>query len=77
MTTDENERIVHAHRLVRRIGNTDEDDPHNLEVSSNNDFKAMYVCVFYNAICILYICSFILGSTLCICVTTSDLQVWA
>jgi len=43
VTSDEDRRVPHAHRLVRRLGNNDEDDPHDIEVSSQNDFTAEYV----------------------------------
>ncbi|XP_026826885.1 nuclear factor NF-kappa-B p110 subunit isoform X2 [Ooceraea biroi] len=42
VTTDEDHRIPHAHRLVRRVGTDDVDDPHDIEVSSNNDFTAEF-----------------------------------
>ncbi|KAH0954212.1 hypothetical protein HN011_000943 [Eciton burchellii] len=42
VTSDEDRRVPHAHRLVRRLGNNDEDDPHDIEVSSQNDFTAEF-----------------------------------
>lgn len=39
-------RLPHAHRLVRRIDSTDKGDPHYIEVSPQNDFTAEYVYIF-------------------------------
>ncbi|XP_011495644.1 PREDICTED: nuclear factor NF-kappa-B p110 subunit [Ceratosolen solmsi marchali] len=44
VTADEENRFPHAHHLVRKNGNTDTDDPHDIEVSSENNFIAK----FYN-----------------------------
>ncbi|XP_032670815.1 nuclear factor NF-kappa-B p100 subunit isoform X2 [Odontomachus brunneus] len=35
-------RISHAHRLVKREGTVDQDEPHYLEVSSQNNFTATF-----------------------------------
>ncbi|XP_018307507.1 nuclear factor NF-kappa-B p105 subunit isoform X1 [Mycetomoellerius zeteki] len=43
VTTDEDLRIPHAHRLVRRVDSADIGDPHYMEVSSQNDFTAEFV----------------------------------
>lgn len=42
VTTDEDLRIPHAHRLVRRIDSIDKGDPHYIEVSPQNDFTAEF-----------------------------------
>lgn len=34
VTSDEGQRIPHVHKLVRRVGGVDYDDPHNIEISS-------------------------------------------
>lgn len=41
VTADENRRFPHAHRLVRKSGNTDKDDPHDIEVTEKNNYTAM------------------------------------
>lgn len=46
VTIDEDLRIPHAHRLVRRIDSMDKGDPHYIEVSPQNDFIAEYVYIF-------------------------------
>ncbi|KYN17918.1 hypothetical protein ALC57_09800 [Trachymyrmex cornetzi] len=43
VTTDEDLRIPHAHRLVRRVDSADIGDPHYMEVSSQSDFTAEFV----------------------------------
>ncbi|KYN36803.1 hypothetical protein ALC56_08594 [Trachymyrmex septentrionalis] len=43
VTIDEDLRIPHAHRLVRRINSADIGEPHYMEVSSPNDFTAEFV----------------------------------
>ncbi|XP_071645479.1 nuclear factor NF-kappa-B p110 subunit isoform X1 [Temnothorax longispinosus] len=43
VTTDEDLRIPHAHRLVRRVDGTDKGDPHYIEVSPENDFTAEFI----------------------------------
>ncbi|XP_011051671.1 PREDICTED: nuclear factor NF-kappa-B p110 subunit isoform X2 [Acromyrmex echinatior] len=43
VTIDEDLRIPHAHRLVRRVDSMDIGDPHYMEVSSQNDFTAEFV----------------------------------
>ncbi|KYM99825.1 PREDICTED: nuclear factor NF-kappa-B p100 subunit isoform X1 [Cyphomyrmex costatus] len=43
VTTDEDLRIPHAHRLVRRIDSIDIGDPHYMEISSQNDFTAEFI----------------------------------
>lgn len=48
VTTDEDLRIPHAHRLVRRMDSSDIEDPHYLEVSHHNDFTAEYVYIFFS-----------------------------
>jgi len=50
VTSDEDHRVPHAHRLVRRLGNNDKDDPHDIEVSSHNDFTAEYVRFLFHII---------------------------
>ncbi|XP_026673518.1 nuclear factor NF-kappa-B p110 subunit isoform X2 [Ceratina calcarata] len=40
-TSDEELRIPHAHRLIRRVGGVDYDDPH-IEISSENDHIATF-----------------------------------
>lgn len=47
VTSDEVNRVPHAHRLVRRIDNEDLDDPHDIEVSQDNNFTAEYVYMFH------------------------------
>lgn len=47
LVTTDDEHIPHAHRLVRRMGTMDVDDPHDIEVSPTNDFIAEYVYIFY------------------------------
>ncbi|XP_012528850.1 nuclear factor NF-kappa-B p100 subunit isoform X2 [Monomorium pharaonis] len=42
VTTDEDLRIPHAHRLVRRMDSADVGDPHYVDVSSHNDFTAEF-----------------------------------
>lgn len=42
VTSDEKLRIPHAHRLVKREGNIDQDDPHIIEVSQDNEFVAVF-----------------------------------
>ncbi|XP_012216675.1 nuclear factor NF-kappa-B p110 subunit isoform X2 [Linepithema humile] len=42
VTSDEENRLPHAHRLVRRKNNTDSDDPHDIEVSQENNFIAEF-----------------------------------
>lgn len=42
LVTTDDEHIPHAHRLVRRMGTTDVDDPHDIEVSPTNDFIAEF-----------------------------------
>ncbi|KAK2584999.1 hypothetical protein KPH14_008528 [Odynerus spinipes] len=42
VTSDEGQRIPHAHRLVRREGHVDRDDPHDIEVSHENGFVAAF-----------------------------------
>ncbi|XP_025152532.1 nuclear factor NF-kappa-B p100 subunit isoform X2 [Harpegnathos saltator] len=42
VTSDDGARTPHAHRLVRRDGTTDQDEPHNIEVSSQNNFTATF-----------------------------------
>jgi len=46
VTIDEDLRIPHAHRLVRRVDSEDIGDPHYIEVSPQNDFTAEYVYAF-------------------------------
>lgn len=69
LVTTDDEHTPHAHRLVKRMGTTDIDDPHDIEVSSTNDFTAEYVCIFcltlqtqliYVFINALYGCMFLL-----------------
>lgn len=43
MVTTDDEHIPHAHKLVKRMGTIDVDDPHDMEVSPANDFIAEYV----------------------------------
>lgn len=47
VTSNEENRVPHAHRLVRRIDNEDLDDPHDIEVSQDNNFTAEYVYMFH------------------------------
>lgn len=47
LVTSDDEHTPHAHRLVKRIGTADIDDPHNMEASPANDFTAEYVYIFY------------------------------
>lgn len=42
VTSDEQQRIPHAHHLVRREGHVDRDDPHDIEVSNENGFTAAF-----------------------------------
>lgn len=42
VTSGEDQRIPHAHRLVRREGNMDRDDPHHVEVSAETGFTASF-----------------------------------
>lgn len=42
LVTTDDEHTPHAHRLVKRMGATDIDDPHDIEVSSANDFTAEF-----------------------------------
>ena len=42
VTSDEERRFPHAHHLVRKNGNTDQDDPHDIDVSDENDYVAMF-----------------------------------
>ncbi|KAL6432434.1 hypothetical protein ACFW04_006787 [Cataglyphis niger] len=42
LVTTDDEHIPHAHRLVKRMGTTDMDDPHDIEVSPTNDFIAEF-----------------------------------
>lgn len=46
LVTSDDEHTPHAHRLIRRTGSLDIDDPHDIEVSSTNEFTAEYVCPF-------------------------------
>lgn len=41
-TSDEDNRMIHAHRLVRRENNEDVDDPHEIPVSQYNNYTAEY-----------------------------------
>lgn len=43
VTSDEGQRIPHAHRLVRREDGIDSDDPHHIKVSPALGFTATYV----------------------------------
>lgn len=42
VTADPDHRSPHAHRLVRRVGNQDEDDPHDIKVSPEIGFQASF-----------------------------------
>ncbi|XP_014211651.1 nuclear factor NF-kappa-B p110 subunit isoform X2 [Copidosoma floridanum] len=42
VTADEDRRFPHAHHLVRKDGNVDKDDPHDIEVSDENNYTAMF-----------------------------------
>lgn len=42
VTADEDRRFPHAHHLVRKNENVDKDDPHDIKVSEDNDFTAMF-----------------------------------
>ncbi|XP_070156251.1 nuclear factor NF-kappa-B p110 subunit isoform X2 [Polyergus mexicanus] len=42
LVTTDDEHTPHAHRLVKRMGTADVDDPHDIEVSSANDFVAEF-----------------------------------
>ncbi|XP_033335241.2 nuclear factor NF-kappa-B family member relish isoform X1 [Megalopta genalis] len=42
VTSDENARIPHAHRLVRRVNGEDCDDPHIIDVTPENGFIATF-----------------------------------
>ncbi|XP_011689448.1 PREDICTED: nuclear factor NF-kappa-B p100 subunit isoform X2 [Wasmannia auropunctata] len=42
VTADEDFRIPHAHKLVRRVGNDDIVEPHYITVSAENDFTAAF-----------------------------------
>ncbi|XP_078050325.1 nuclear factor NF-kappa-B family member relish [Augochlora pura] len=42
VTSDENARIPHAHRLVRRVNGEDCDDPHVIDVTPENGFIATF-----------------------------------
>lgn len=42
MTADEDRRFPHAHHLVRKNGNIDSDDPHDIEVTEESNYVAMY-----------------------------------
>ncbi|XP_053994187.1 nuclear factor NF-kappa-B p100 subunit isoform X1 [Hylaeus volcanicus] len=42
VTSDDGQRIPHAHRLVRRQDGIDSDDPHHIKVSSENGFVATF-----------------------------------
>lgn len=56
VTSDEGHRIPHAHRLVRREGSTDHDDPHHVKVSPETGFVASYVASYKPLItCILFV----------------------
>lgn len=46
MTADEDRRFPHAHHLVRKDDTTDKDDPHDIEVSDEDNYVAMYVWIF-------------------------------
>ncbi|KAJ8667558.1 hypothetical protein QAD02_009221 [Eretmocerus hayati] len=41
-TADEERRYPHPHHLVRKNGNEDQDDPHDIEVSDENEYTAMF-----------------------------------
>lgn len=41
--TGNTKRSPHSHKLVIRRGDVEESDPHDIEVSSQNDFTAVYV----------------------------------
>lgn len=47
VTADKDRRGPHAHRLVRRVGNSDEDDPHEIKVSPEIGFQASYADIEY------------------------------
>ena len=42
LVTSDDEHTPHAHRLVRRMGTADIDDPHDMEASPANDFIAEF-----------------------------------
>lgn len=42
LVTTDDEHIPHAHKLVKRMGTIDVDDPHDMEVSPANDFIAEF-----------------------------------
>ncbi|XP_029177130.1 nuclear factor NF-kappa-B p100 subunit isoform X2 [Nylanderia fulva] len=42
LVTTDDEHIPHAHRLVKRTGSLDIDDPHDIEVTPANDFIAEF-----------------------------------
>ncbi|XP_058793085.1 nuclear factor NF-kappa-B p100 subunit-like isoform X2 [Phymastichus coffea] len=42
VTADEDRRFPHAHHLVRKDENGDKDDPHDIKVSDENDYTAMF-----------------------------------
>ncbi|XP_014230726.1 nuclear factor NF-kappa-B p110 subunit-like isoform X1 [Trichogramma pretiosum] len=44
VTANEDKRFPHAHRLVKKNSSDDTDDPHDIEVSAENDYTA----TFYN-----------------------------
>ncbi|KAF7992333.1 hypothetical protein HCN44_001658 [Aphidius gifuensis] len=41
-TTDNNRRDVHAHRLVTKEGNSEDDEPYDIEVNENNNWTASF-----------------------------------
>lgn len=41
-TTDNNRREVHAHRLVTKEGNSEDDEPYDIEVNENNNWTASF-----------------------------------
>lgn len=51
--TDKGERQPHAHRLIKRVGNEEVDDPHSLTVTADDNFTAVYV--FINVFNILFL----------------------
>ncbi|XP_008215383.1 nuclear factor NF-kappa-B p100 subunit isoform X1 [Nasonia vitripennis] len=42
VTADEDRRFPHAHHLVKKDGNSDKDDPHDINVSRENNYTAMF-----------------------------------
>lgn len=42
VTADEDRRSPHVHRLVRKNGNENYDDPHDIEVTVKNNYEAMF-----------------------------------